>query len=278
MMDAIVAAGTRALHGLMVTSRRAYMHRLSYTWDCPKQVQCLVPAAPTSVPSLAFRVDLHQHVYTVCSAGMSRLIPKSPPSPPCLFPNHLIKEMSVPKPYPACSPYSQRFFSAKSGSFASGISQHTSKISIHECISLHWAVHRKQTLEDHPTSKQSPDIRSSEKPPQPPQSLWHPLFLLQRKLTKILHWNPTKPSELLLRAQIRSPVLVSSPLTNIIQNIPTSPSLLLALALAQKECSLLLTLRQQRQQTGQQLEDASSSLTQRVLQWGVCVLKGEIQQ
>lgn len=137
MMDAIVAAGTRALHGLMVTSRRAYMHRLSYTWDCPKQVQCLVTAAPTSVPSLAFSVDLPQHVYTVRSAGMSRLIPKSPPSPPCLFTNHLIKEMSAPKPYPACSPYSQRFFSAKSGSFASGISQHTSKISIHECISLH---------------------------------------------------------------------------------------------------------------------------------------------
>lgn len=101
-------------------------------------------------------------VYPVC-IGMSTVITKSHPSPPCLFSDHLIKEMSVPKPYAACS-YTQGGFSAKSGSFASGISQHTSKISIYKCISLHSAVHGKQTLEDHSSRKQSPGDRSSEEP------------------------------------------------------------------------------------------------------------------
>lgn len=44
-------------------------------------------------------------VHTVGSVGMSLLITKPPPSPPCFFSNHSIKEMCAPKPYPACFPY-----------------------------------------------------------------------------------------------------------------------------------------------------------------------------
>lgn len=76
-----------------------------------------------------------------------------------------------------------------------------------------------QVREDHPRRKYPPSNRSSEK-----QSLLinatfvqYLIFLLERKLEKILHLNPTNPSgELLLRAEeISSPLLARSPLINI---------------------------------------------------------------
>lgn len=58
------------------------------------------------IPSLQSRPPLTA-VHTVGTAGMSLLITKSPPSPPCFFSNHAIKEMSALKPYPACFSYTQ---------------------------------------------------------------------------------------------------------------------------------------------------------------------------
>lgn len=71
--------------------------------------------------------------------------------------------------------------------------------------------------EDHPRRKYPPSNRSSEKPLINATFVQYLIFLLERKLEKILHLNPTNPSgELLLRAEeTSSPLLARSPLINI---------------------------------------------------------------
>lgn len=96
----------------------------------------------------------------VVSVGMSLLITKSPPPTPCFFSNHSIKEMSAPKPYLACFPYTQvPNLSLLLVAFHSRLLR-----SLFTSASLQCAGHGKEECEDHPMRKYPPSNRSSEKP------------------------------------------------------------------------------------------------------------------
>lgn len=96
----------------------------------------------------------------VGSVGMNLLITRSPPSPPCSSSNQSIEEISAPKPYPACFPYTQ----VPNLGFLL-VAFHSRLLrSLFTSASLQCVGCGKQECEDHPMRKYPPSNRSSEKP------------------------------------------------------------------------------------------------------------------
>lgn len=125
------------------------------------------------------------------SVGMSLLITKSPPTPPCFFPNHSIKEMSAPKPYPACFPYTQV------SNLGLLLVAFLSRLLSSEFTNASLQCAGKQEWEDHPVRK-NPPATGAQTNPSATQPLWaFPLFLLERKLEKN---PPSEPYQSLGRA------------------------------------------------------------------------------
>lgn len=118
--------------------------------SCPKLRH--IPGLQSRPPATA--------VHRVGSVGMSLLITKSPPSPPCFSSNHSINEMSAPKPFPACFPYTQ----VPNLGLLLVVFHSRLLRSLFTSASLHCAGHAKQAYEDHPMRKYPSSNSSSEKP------------------------------------------------------------------------------------------------------------------
>lgn len=121
-----------------------------FSSSCPKLGH--IPGLQSRPPPTA--------VHTVGTVGMILLITKSPPSPPCFFSNHTTKEMSAPKPYPACFPYTQLLnLGLLLVAFHSRLLR-----SLFTSVFFHCARHGKQVCEDHPRTKYPPATGAQRSP------------------------------------------------------------------------------------------------------------------